>query len=72
MSVWQLIDLEHPAPAGVPVLLAYGFKADKLAVATWERVGTATGWHLGGNTFAAKPRYWLPIPTVPNPGENAK
>jgi hypothetical protein len=67
MGEWIPMDLDHPAPSNVPVLIAYGFKNAELrtAVATWERVGPAIGWHLGGNSFAAKPRYWMTIPAFP-------
>jgi hypothetical protein len=66
LSEWIPMDLDHPAPANVPVLIAYGFKkADRVAVATWERVGPSIGWHLGGNSFAMRPRYWMLIPAFP-------
>lgn len=66
MSEWRPIDPDHLAPAHTDVLLCYGNEPYRVSVARWERVGQATGWHLGESTFAFRPRFWMPIPDFPS------
>lgn len=58
-TLWRDVLMEN-APANTPVLTLRA--GEHIAIATWERVGTVTGWHLGdGQTFLVKVSHWMPL-----------